>query len=112
MEYRTQPTPPERSPDQIARAAEKALAVRRARAELKKDLKAGTLTLEDVFEGEIQLAEKMRVAQILEALPGVGKATAADIIDELGISPTRRVRGLGHLQKRALLQRFGFTTRI
>ena len=50
---------------------------------------------------------KMRVVEVLEALPNIGKVTAAKLMDELSIAPTRRVQGLGHRQKAALLERFG-----
>ena len=49
----------------------------------------------------------MRVVEVLEALPNVGKVTAARLMDELKISPTRRVQGLGRRQRAALLDRFG-----
>ena len=44
----------------------------------------------------------MRVSAVLESLPGVGKARAAKIMERLEISPTRRVRGLGANQRKAL----------
>ena len=49
---------------------------------------------------------KMRVSALLESMPGVGKVRAAGIMDELGISPSRRVRGLGANQAAALRERF------
>jgi ribosomal protein S13 len=49
----------------------------------------------------------MRVSAVLESLPGVGKARAAKIMERLEISPTRRVRGLGANQRRALETEFG-----
>ena len=50
---------------------------------------------------------KMKVSAVLESLPGVGKVKAANIMEELGISETRRVRGLGSNQVAALESRFG-----
>src|SRR6266498_2754505 len=50
---------------------------------------------------------KMRVAAVLESLPGVGKARAAKIMERLDISPTRRIRGLGAKQRSALEHEFG-----
>jgi ribosomal protein S13 len=44
----------------------------------------------------------MRVSALLESMPGVGKVRAAGIMEELGISPSRRVRGLGANQAAAL----------
>jgi ribosomal protein S13 len=48
----------------------------------------------------------MRVSAVLESLPGVGKARAAKIMERLEISPTRRVRGLGANQRKALEAEF------
>ena len=41
-------------------------------------------------------------------MPKVGKVKAKEIMDELEIAQTRRLRGLGDRQRRALLERFGF----
>jgi len=47
------------------------------------------------------------VRQVLEALPGVGRVKAARAIEEVSIAPNRRIQGLRHLQREALLARFG-----
>jgi ribosomal protein S13 len=39
-------------------------------------------------------------------MPGVGKVRSRQIMDELGISESRRVRGLGAKQTAALVERF------
>ena len=44
---------------------------------------------------------------LLEALPKVGKVKAQEIMTELEIAPTRRLRGLGDRQRKALLEKFG-----
>lgn len=46
----------------------------------------------------------MKVSALIESLPGYGKAKAAKIMDELGISATRRVKGLGARQREQLLE--------
>ena len=46
----------------------------------------------------------MPVRALIESLPGYGKAKAAKIMDELEISPKRRVQGLGARQREALLE--------
>jgi ribosomal protein S13 len=51
-------------------------------------------------------APKMKVSALLEALPGVGKVRARQIMEEIGISESRRVRGLGTNQVAALVERF------
>ena len=100
---------PELSPEQRAAALEKAAAARKARAELRERLKSKGATVGDVLkQGETdEVIGKMRVSAVLESLPGVGKARAAKIMERLEISPTRRERGLGANQRRALESEFG-----
>jgi ribosomal protein S13 len=49
---------------------------------------------------------KMKVSALLEALPGVGKVRAKQIMEEIEISESRRVRGLGANQITKLIDRF------
>ena len=99
---------PDLSPEQRAAALEKAAAARKARAELREKLKSKGTTVGDVLkQGETdEVIGKMRVSAVLESLPGVGKARAAKIMERLEISPTRRVRGLGANQRKALEAEF------
>ncbi len=99
---------PELTPEQRAAALEKAAEARKARAELKNKLKNGGTTLSAVLaDGQTNdIVGKMKVSAVLEALPGVGKVKAAQTMEELGISDTRRVRGLGSNQVSALESRF------
>ena len=105
---RTMPLP-DLTPEQRAAALEKAAAARKARAELRERLKSKGATVGDVLrQGDTdEVIGKMRVSAVLESLPGVGKARAAKIMERLEISPTRRVRGLGANQRRALEAEFG-----
>ena len=50
------------------------------------------------------IASRMKVSTLIESLPGYGKAKAAKIMEELGISATRRVQGLGVRQREQLLE--------
>jgi hypothetical protein len=99
---------PDLSPEQRAAALEKAAAARKARAELREQLKSKGATVSDVLkQGDTdEVIGKMRVSAVLESLPGVGKARAAKIMERLEISPTRRVRGLGANQRKALEAEF------
>ena len=100
---------PSLTPEQRQAALEKAAAARAARAAMKVRLKSGSVKLSDLLdeaEADEALA-KMRVVSLLEAMPGVGRATARQIIDQVGISEARRVRGLGPNQRKALIERFG-----
>lgn len=99
------PLPPQLSDAQRKEALAKAAAVRRARAELKDRLKIGALTLSDVLDmaaGD-EIVGGTKVLAILESLPRVGKVTARRLMEELDISETRRLRGLGVKQREALL---------
>lgn len=49
---------------------------------------------------------KMKVLAVLESLPGVGKVKARRTMEDIGISETRRVRGLGDQQRSKLLDAF------
>ncbi|MBM3684496.1 MAG: integration host factor [Actinobacteria bacterium] len=102
------PNPPALSPEQRALALVKAAEARRVRAELKELLKMGSLSLVEVFERaeNDDVVGKLKVLALLESLPGVGKVKARRTIEEIGISETRRVRGLGEQQRRALLAAF------
>ncbi|WP_432547077.1 integration host factor, actinobacterial type [Kineococcus sp. SYSU DK004] len=102
------PLPP-LTAEQRAAALEKAAAARRERAEVKNRLKYAGGSLEDVVrEGQDnEVLGKMKVSALLESLPNVGKVRARQIMAEIGISESRRVRGLGAHQIAALVERFG-----
>jgi hypothetical protein len=99
---------PPLSDEQRAAALQKAAEARRARAEVKNRLKYSQGSLGDVIrEGQAnEIVGKMKVSALLEALPGVGKVRARQIMEEIGISESRRVRGLGSNQIAALIERF------
>ncbi len=100
---------PQLTPQQRADALEKAAEARRERAAVKNRLKSANGSLADVInEGKTNdVVGKMKVSSLLESMPGVGRVRARQIMVEIGISETRRVRGLGANQAKALLDRFG-----
>lgn len=101
--------PPALSPEQRQAALEKAAIARRERAELKEKLKMGSVSLRELLDDADtnDVIGKMKVVTVLESLPGVGKVRARRYMDQIGISDTRRVRGLGAQQRDALLKEFG-----
>ena len=102
------PLPPTLSAEQRQAALDKAAQARRERAELKERLKMGSLNLRELLdraEGD-DIIGKMKVVAVLESLPGVGKVKARRTMEDIGISDTRRVRGLGAQQREALLRSF------
>ncbi len=100
--------PPPLSQEQRRAALEKAAEARRYRAELKEQLKSGALGLAALLERAEtdEIIAKTKVLMVLEALPGVGKVKARRTMEEVGISNTRRIRGLGENQRAALLEAF------
>ena len=94
---------PDLSPEQRQAALQKAREARVARSALLAGLKAGTLTLADVLGRDDDLARKTKVAQVVRAVPGVGKARAAASMERAGIPAGRRVGGLGARQREHLL---------
>jgi hypothetical protein len=101
------PLPP-LTPEQRAAALEKAAAARKARAALRDRLKHEGASLSEVLTNgnHDDVIGKMRVSAVLESMPGVGKVRAQRIMEKLGISPSRRVRGLGAHQRAALEREF------
>jgi hypothetical protein len=93
------------TPQERSDALKKAAAARVARSVAKERLKSGELTTAELLSaGETDEAiARMRVVELLEALPGIGQVRAAAIMERLGIAASRRVRGLGVHQRRALV---------
>jgi hypothetical protein len=102
------PKPPALTADQRQAALEKAAEARRVRAELKERLKMGSISLGELFDQaeSDDIVGKLKVLALLESLPGIGKVKARRVMEEIGISESRRVRGLGEQQRKALLEQF------
>ena len=99
---------PELTEQERTAALEKAAIARRERAAVKNRLKYSQGSLAEVIsEGRTNdIVGKMKVTALLESLPGVGRVRARQIMSEIGISESRRVRGLGVNQAAALIARF------
>ena len=95
---------PQLTDEQRKEALEKAAAARHACAELREKIKTGQVTLEEVLDSDDPIAARLKVSALIESLPGYGKAKAAKIMAELGISSTRRVKGLGARQREQLIE--------
>ena len=99
---------PQLSPEQRKAALEKAAEIRKARAELKDQLKSGKTTLASVLDRaeNDDVVGKLKVSAVLQAMPGIGKIRANQIMEKLKIAESRRLRGLGEQQRKALLGEF------
>lgn len=102
------PEPPRLTPEQRAANLEKAARVRRERAEIKDKLKMSLITLPELFAQapDDDVIAKMKLVAVLESLPRVGKVKARRVMEEVGISASRRIRGVGPQQRAALLALF------
>jgi guanylate kinase len=89
--------PPQLTADQRSAALAKAKQSRQERSLVKSKVKSGELSLSEVFNlaDKDPVIAKMRVAELLAAMSGVGKIRAQAIMERLDISPTRRIQGLG-----------------
>ncbi|WP_329142643.1 integration host factor [Streptomyces sp. NBC_01456] len=95
-------TLPPLTPQQRQAALDKALAARRERAEARKALKRGELTLTEVLDSPSHTLRKMPVLSLLTSLPGIGKTRAQKILTELNIPGDHRLRCLGPRQRARL----------
>ena len=100
--------PPVLTEEERAAALAKARSSRSHRAEIKAEVRAGNISVEQVLtlSATDEAVAKMRVSELLESISGVGKVRAVSILDRLGISRTRRIMGLGHHQRTALIREF------
>ena len=97
---------PKISAEDRAKALEKAQKVRKERAGLRQDLKAGKMKIDDIIGKKSEdVIGGMRVKYVLESLPGIGKVRAKEIMEQIGIDENRKVKGLGSRQIEALLAR-------
>jgi guanylate kinase len=94
--------PPKLSDSQREAALLQAKFARQERAEIKRQIALGKITIFDAINDPRTSIRRMKVIELLSALPGVGKARATLIMERRNISLARRIGGLGQLQLRAL----------
>jgi guanylate kinase len=102
------PIPPKLTAEQRSDALAKSTASRQVRAAIKARVKSGELSFAAVLElaQSDEAIAKMRIAELLESFTGVGKIRALAMLERLEISQTRRIQGLGVVQRQSLLQEF------
>ena len=99
----TASSPPE--VDRVA-ASRAAVAARRARAAVKGDVANGVRSPLDVLRVAYEQPEgvegRLRVPEFLTSIPAIGATKSARIMQELEIATSKRLGGLGRLQRRRL----------
>ena len=101
-------SPPKLTAEQRSAALAKAAQSRKRRAEIKTKIKNGEYSIDTVLElsHTDEAIAKMRVRELLEALSGVGKVRAQNLMERFNISATRRIAGLGRHQIKELRNEF------
>ena len=91
---------------------EKARVVRKRRSEIKEQLKQGKISISKILKDK-QLFEEyvsgMKVLAIVSSLPGNGKMNAVKVLEELHISPNKKIGGLGKNQKASFFKYFNIS---
>ena len=91
--------------EQRAAAREKAKKARVTRAEIKEAVKNKQITIAEVLKRAEtdEAVARLKVTDLLTSLPGVGEVRTENILKELNIAASRRLRGLGIHQRKALI---------
>lgn len=99
---------PELSGAELESARAAATDARRARALLKEQVRSGVLTLGQALDRAVEdeSLARIKVVDLLKALPRVGAARSKEIMQSLSIAPNRRIRGLGRHQIQRLKDHF------
>ncbi|MBM3708814.1 MAG: 30S ribosomal protein S13 [Actinobacteria bacterium] len=83
--------------------------IRKKRAEIKRNLKKGMLTVQELFSkgNDYQkFINNMRLYEIIISLPDFGKVRTEKLMKKLNINFCKRLRGLGKNQKGKFYQYF------
>ena len=87
-------------------ASRAAVAARRARAAVKAEVARGARSPLDVLREAYEVPEgvegRLRVTEFLTSIPAIGATKSARIMQDLGISTSKRLGGLGRLQRKRL----------
>jgi hypothetical protein len=99
---------PQLSQEQLREARLAAASARRVRAELKTQLRSGSVSLAEALDqaAEDPILAHIKVVDLLTSINRVGEKKAADVMHRAGIAANRRVRGLGHRQLASLKAEF------
>lgn len=95
---------PERSLDQRMEALARANEIRSQRAQLKKDIKSGTMQLADVIADPPGYVQTAKVYDMLMAVPKYGRVKATRFLTHCRISQGKTIGGLSERQRAELIQ--------
>jgi hypothetical protein len=94
---------PERSLNQRMVALTKANEIRTARAQLKRDLKAGRISIQKLIMDPPEYLETAKVFDMMLAVPKYGRVKVNKILQTCRISPSKTIGGLSDRQRAELV---------
>jgi len=97
-------TAPERSIAQRMDALKRANDVRTKRAQLKRDLKAGKVKVEQLLLDPPEWVESAKAFDMLLAVPKYGRVKANKVLAQCRISPSKTIGGLSERQRAELVE--------
>jgi hypothetical protein len=95
---------PERSLDQRMDALRRANEIRSRRAQLKRDLKSGRVSIGSVISNPPEFVMTAKVFDMLMAVPKYGKVKATRFLNTCRISQGKTIGGLSDRQRSELLE--------
>jgi hypothetical protein len=98
-----QPAAPERSLNQRLDALARANHIRTQRAQLKRDLKAGRLSIHTLLLHPPEYVETAKVFDMMLAVPKYGRVKVNKILTNCRISPSKTIGGLSERQRSELV---------
>ena len=94
---------PERSLNQRMEALGKANEIRSARAQLKRDLKSGRVSIQQLLLDPPEFLETAKVFDMMLAVPKYGRVKVNKILQTCRISPSKTIGGLSDRQRAELV---------
>src|SRR6202040_2849421 len=94
---------PERSLNQRMDALARANEIRIKRAQLKRDLKSGRLSIHSLLFSPPEFVETAKVFDMLLAVPKYGRVKVNKILAQCRIAPSKTIGGLSERQRRELI---------
>ena len=94
---------PERSLLQRMDALQRANEIRTRRAQLKRDLKAGRVSIQTLLTKPPEYVETAKVFDMLLAVPKYGRVKVNKILGQCRISPSKTIGGLSERQRAELV---------
>lgn len=98
-----QPAAPERSFNQRMDALARANHIRTQRAQLKRDLKGGRLSIHSLLLEPPEYVETAKVFDMMLAVPKYGRVKVNKILTSCRISPSKTIGGLSDRQRSELI---------